>query len=348
MTRRSMRPITFFCLAVAGLWAALSSGGCSDGQAKAHTPGKNDDHANVSQPAAPKPDCEDQEAAAKFSDILTGYQALNARLDEVSARLQIANAPLCPVTIRHPGYNVHTLADYPQELQTAAQAFLRVGEGLSIRSVRPGSPAAAAGILPADRLIGLDGRRFAGGDTQMQFYAQAARRAFANPRTVLTLARPNRGGAPDILSVELSAQTLCDYPAHVVFDAAMNGHTDGRVIWITSALMRSVADDASLALIVAHEMAHAISGHIQGRSSKELELQADRMALVMMARADMKTGAAIAYWTRADMPQNQWQSASKTHPSLSERLANFETARTKIEAAQARGDDVDFRTVNAP
>ena len=181
----------------------------------------------------------------------------------------------------------------------------------------------------------------------MQFYTQLSRRAFARDAASLTLARQkDRGGEQEVFSAQITPVTLCDYPAHVVFDPNVNGHTDGKAVWITSALMRRADDDASLALITAHEMAHAISGHIQGRSSKAIELQADRMALVMMTRAGFDTESAAQFWTRDDSPQNRTQQNSETHPSAPERRANFSRAQHNINAAQRAGQEIDFRTLN--
>jgi Zn-dependent protease with chaperone function len=286
-----------------------------------------------------------EDPAAEFSDVLAQYQALNRRLEGVALRLQRANAPLCPAVVRHPGYSVHTLSDYPKNLRAVARPLLGVDEGLSIRSVHAGSPADAAGLKPMDKLIGLNGQRFAGGKTQMQFYEQLSRRAFAREAASLTLARRLSNGEHRVFSAQITPETLCDYPAHVVFDPAVNGHTDGKAVWITSALMRSTKDDSALALITAHEMAHAISGHIQGRSSKALELQADRMALVMMRRAGFDIERAAAFWTRADSPQNRAQALSDTHPDVRERRENFKQAHRQIEAAQRAGEALDFRTV---
>jgi len=292
------------------------------------------------------------DAVIRFSDILDQYRALNARLESVSARLQIANASLCPAVVRDPGFTVHTLSDYPDQLQQVARSLLPVDEGLSVRTVRAGSPAQAAGLMPGDKLVGINGQRFVGGRTQKIFYDQVTKQAFAANTASLTVARASGGESSDVLSFDMQPQTICGYPAHVVFDETVNGHTDGSAIWITSELMRTVDDDVNLALIVAHEMAHALAGHLSltptGEERKKLELMADSMALVMLSRAGFDIDRAISYWTRADNPQRLSQSRSNTHPSITQRLQNFETAQRDIEAAQRRGASLDFSILTAP
>jgi len=118
------------------------------------------------------------DAVVRFSDILDQYRALNSRLEDVTARLQLANAPLCSQIVRDPGYTVHTLSDYPAQLQQVARSFLSVDEGLSVRTVRAGGPAQLAGIAAGDRLVGVNGRRFAGGLTQRKFYERVTQTAF--------------------------------------------------------------------------------------------------------------------------------------------------------------------------
>lgn len=290
----------------------------------------------------------------RFSDILTQYQQLNTRLETVAARLQISNAPLCAKTVRDPGYTVHTLSDYPAQLQQVAKGFLNVDSGLSVRTVREGSSAQIAGLLPGDRLVGLNGQRLPSGLTQLKFYETAAKTAYAANSARLTIARPQDGTAdvPDVMSFTLAPQTICGYPAHVVFDEYVNGHTDGRAVWITSELMRTVDDDVNLALIVAHEMAHAMAGHVEldptNEERKRLELTADSMGLVMLARAGFDIDRAIEYWTRADNPQRMSQSRSETHPTITQRLNNFEAVKQAIISSKLRDETLDFAIIPEP
>lgn len=287
-----------------------------------------------------------EDGGVRFSDILAQYQALNERLDNVAARLQSANAPLCPLTLRDPGYTVHTLSDYPEQLQQVAEVFLNVDKRLSVRTVRDGSSADLVGLQAGDRLVGINGLRFPNGLTQQKFYDRVTETAYNGRTAELTIARNQDGALPEVLNFELTPETICGYPAHVVFDEYVNGHTDGHAVWITSELMRTVEDDVNLALIVAHEMAHAISGDIDldptNEQRKLLELKADSMALVMLERAGFDIDQAIGYWMRPDNPQRQFQSQSETHPKITQRLENFESAKASIEAAKRKNEPLDF------
>ena len=292
------------------------------------------------------------DAVVRFSDILDQYRALNERLENVAARLQIANAPLCPLTIRDPGYTVHTLSDYPPQLQQVAKTLLNVDAGLSVRTVREGGPAALAGVQAGDRLIGINDIKIPRGLTQKTFYDSAAETVFGSPSARLTVARDQGNNMPEVISFNLKAETICGYPAHVVFDEYVNGHTDGRAVWITSELMRTVEDDDDLALIVAHEMAHAIARHLELTPSDEerkaLELKADSMALVMLERAGFDIDSAIEYWMSSDNPQRMSQSRSATHPNITQRLDNLEAAKRAIQLSKRQNEPLYFSILPEP
>lgn len=294
---------------------------------------------DLPRPTVPRGDTGD----VQFTDVLAQYQALNTRLDRVASVLQKANAPLCPVVRRDVGFTAHTVRDYPGNLREVAREFLGVGDGLSIRTVRAGSSADKMGLKAGDRLIGINGRRLATGATQQRFYERVRKTAFAGDDVSLTIARGGNTTPETLKTVVLTPETMCGYPVDVFFDENINGHTDGKAVWITSQLMRTMPDDVNLSLIVAHEMAHAIAGHMNNRPRKELELIADRMALVMMARAGLDIDRALDYWEGAPRPYYEQQDRSLTHPSIAERTANLADTSAKIKAARARGQDLDFR-----
>ncbi len=283
----------------------------------------------------------------RFSDILSQYQNLNTRLENVAARLRLSSAALCPTTIRDGGFSVHTLADYPERLRPVAQTFLSIDDGLYIRSLRVESPAARAGMLLGDRIMGINNQHIPSGETQRAFYRLATKKAFSADKTNLTVARNTASNGALIISFELSPQTLCGYPAHVVFDEAINGHTDGEAIWITSALMRAITDDSALALIIAHEMAHAISADTPQTASRGSELKADRMALILMARAGFNVEDIERHWDSVDAAQRdtawmQHHESSTTHPTRDQRRENFTQGLARIQAAQKSGQALDF------
>lgn len=275
-----------------------------------------------------------------FSRLLNEYRRMNDRLDRVSAPLRLANAALCQKTFRDPGFHAHSLEDYPEELRQVAQNLMGVEpEAIYVRSVRRGSPADEADIQVGDRVLRLNGQAVPGGTTMRRFYSALSQRAFGGRDTKLTLRSPEG----QEYQTRLQSATACDYPTQVFYSQDINGHTDGRDIYITSELMRVVPDDVNLALIVAHEMAHAMAGHIEQTPRQELELEADRMALVLMARAGYDIDVAISYWADAVHPHRRLQDNSDSHPAINERYENFRQEQARLKELKRAGKDYEFK-----
>jgi len=169
-------------------------------------------------------------------------------------------------------------------------------------------------------------------DKLMQTYNRAVlRKGFDS---VLSKVKIRTAGGQEFLA-RIRPDTACDIPAKVVFSIDINGHTDGTDVLITSALMRSVPDDTNLALVIAHEMVHMIAGHVGKLPTQDMELEADRMALVLMARAGYDIDAAVAYWETADHPHEGGGTQANTHPSTRERYENFQGELERIKKSNS-------------
>jgi len=282
------------------------------------------------------------ERAVEFQDILSQYQSINQRLERVASKLQNANVDLCPAIKRDVGFSVHTLKDYPEELRLVARSLLNVDEGLSIRTVRKGSTAQTQGLLPGDRLVSINQQRLVSGATQLYFYDRVSSKAFKDGEVNVTIVRDSA-----LKTVTLDPQDYCDYPAHVIFDEEANAHTDGQSIWVTSQLMRNVDNDDHLSLIVAHEMAHAIAMHPLDMDRQSIELEADKMALIMLARAGLDIDAASEFWTVMSHPHHDLQDRSESHPSIAQRDENLRPLLQRIKKAQSQGRVLDFTLMDA-
>ncbi len=291
------------------------------------------------QDGALAPKAPDMSSDVTFEMILTQYQDLNARLARVSYDLASANIDLCPRQARSIGAHIHSVGDYPADIQPMAQAIYAIDDHLYIRTVRPGSPADRAGLKPGDRLMQVAGLSLPGGLSASPFYKAISRQAFMAANVDILVRRGTRQQ-----TFQVVPETVCDYPAHVFFSEAINGHTDGAEIWITSELMRQVEDDVNLALVVAHEMAHAIAGHMDRQPSRYLELEADRMALIMLERAGYDIDRAIRYWAKAEHPSiHHGDQRLSSHPGTNERLAHFHAVRDEIRAKRVQGQTPNFQ-----
>jgi len=291
--------------------------------------------------AAPKAGSEDDTAiesiaetrpdTTTFQDVLAEYQDLNERLDRVAAPLRLSNTALCPRTIRDPGFSTHRLEDYPAPMRPMAEALLGIQDGgLFVRAVRSNTSAEEQRIEPGDQILAVNENPISS-DRLMQTYNRAVLRNGFD--SVLSKVRVKTSGGQEYIA-RIRPDTACDIPAKVISSDNINGHTDGQDVLITSALMRSVKDDTNLALVIAHEMAHVIADHEQQAQSQDLELEADRMALVLMARAGFDIEDAVAYWESAAHPHEGGTSNSSSHPTTQARYENFRKELARIKRAK--------------
>lgn len=275
------------------------------------------------------------ESGVTFEEVLAEYEALNARLETIAYRLQSTNVDLCPRTTNDTGILVHLISDYPESIQPVAQILLGASDRLSIRKIRAGSSADQAGLKAKDQILRLGENWLPSGPTVKTLYESYVAQ---NENTHRLSFKRNT----ENFDVSIIPEKICGYPVNVFFSENINGHTDGKEVWVTSELMRTVPDDVNLALVVAHEMAHAIADHIKLSPTKNLELQADRMALIMMERAGFDIERAIGYWQHAPHPHGAGNPNSQTHPTMGERLNNFRRSLNDIRNAQKSGRPLNF------
>ncbi|MGB6317244.1 MAG: M48 family metalloprotease, partial [Litorimonas sp.] len=244
---------------------------------------------------------------AAFAAVLARHTAMSERVARISRRLRVANAPLCEVTRADAGLSTHRLSDYPSGLRPLALHFMDLGEdGRYVRSVVPGSPADRAALSPGTRIV-------SGWPLRMD-------------AALVTSEGP----------VEMTPDRACVSPAFVVDAPQPNAGTDGREIELTTALVDSVPDDASLAFIIAHEMAHVLRGHAQAGPRWTAELQADADALTLLSNAGYDVAQTVDGWEAGVEAHRESQAMSVTHPPVEMRMRNLEAALRRLQARQVQ------------
>jgi len=274
-----------------------------------------------------------------FEDVLVEYQRMNERLARVGAPLRLANAKLCPQIIRDPGFSTHRLDDYPEAIRPIAQALLGVSQtGLFVHAVRPGTSAADQQVTAGDQILAVNKNPISSEDLMQSYNKAVLRNGFDSVISKVRIRTPQGRE----YTARIRPDTACDIPAKIISSNHINGHTDGREILITSALLRSVPDDTNLALVIAHEMAHVIAGHEGLAQSQALELEADRMALVLMARAGYDIDSAVAYWESAVHPHDGGNATKSSHPTTQARYKNFRHELRRIKKIKS-GETLGFQ-----
>jgi len=251
-----------------------------------------------------------QPAAAQPATPLDNLLRQDVRLATVAERLLSANNELCRLHMPLTGMVLHSRDQYRAEV--AGSAFAN-GE-IAVAAVLPGSAAATAGIAAGDGVAAIGERR-----TETLQVEEGPRRdatfgalAETTGSLVLTLVR----GGQD-RTVTLEAQAGCRALVEIRAESALNARSDGRVIQVDHGLA-AAATDAELAVVFAHELGHLVLEHRRrleqagvekgffgefGRNqqlNRQVEVEADRMAVHLLANAGYDPAIAPAFW-RSDL-----------------------------------------------
>ena len=127
---------------------------------------------------------------------------------------------------------------------------------------------------------------------------------------------------------------------------------DGQIVQIGGKLYDFAVDDDELAAVIAHELAHNILGHRNqldeagvsrglfaglgknGAKLRQVEFDADRLSVWLVARAGYRTEALAPFWARLGKRAGLLISDG-THPGFKERVRRIEAATAVVAAQRA-------------
>jgi hypothetical protein len=240
-----------------------------------------------------------------------------------------------------------------------------------IIQVYEGSAAEAAGLMPSDEILSVNGKRVPRAPKDLQAFLSSF-----STSPVLEM-EVRRGGVATYITIEQSV--CCDYPVVLTTDDAVNAWADGKGIYVTRGLMRFMENDAQLATIISHELAHNARGHISmakkntaaggvgglvldlfaaaagvntggafsrmggdiGRSaySKDMEREADYVGLYILAASGYDPNEAPDVFRRLGTanPKSIEGKYAVSHPSTPERYVYIEKTLTEISKKQSSG-----------
>ena len=253
-------------------------------------------------------------AAPTAADVpdTAAYAALieqDLRLATVGYRLALANAPFCSRKSRNPGWVLHDQQQYPDR-KIAASAF-QFRQPVSIAATVAGGPADTAGMQKGDGLMGINGfvwvwnrsAQSKANSKRLESVFEQVDRELATGGPV-SVAMETSGG---VRRFKLDPPSVCASRFWVDVRDRKDAGADGDKVRITSGTMNYVVDDAELAAVVAHELAHNIIGHRaqldavkRGKTKAILatEIEADRLSVWLMANAGYDTAAALRFADR--------------------------------------------------
>ncbi|MCC6919117.1 MAG: M48 family metalloprotease [Alphaproteobacteria bacterium] len=294
------------------------------------------------------------------------------RINTVFGRLVTSNVELCGERyVPSFGFRLWSLEDFDPPNRPAAIAAFGLGDRLQVYATAEGQPAWNAGVRAGDILAGIEGRDLAPGS--------AGRTQFAERVTEGLIKRGNvrfvfeRAGKRHKL--RLNALKSCPFAVTLAVGDDPNAATDGKSVYVTSGMLDFAPQDRDLAVVLGHEIAHAIAGHPQKlapkplkvergivgtmfdtaeglgetaysavsglagarRNSIDFEMEADYVGLYLAARAGYDVSDAAEIWRRLEAEYPSTADGGWTHPSSEERFAAMR--RTAEEIAARRADD---------
>ncbi len=296
-------------------------------------------------------------AVASAQAALSPYKALQAYDGQLAAtgyRLATDNAPLCDRIDAGTGLLFHDIAQYGDR-KAIADVFA-FATPVEVAAVVPGSPAAAAGILPGDALlsiaVGLRAVKVSDmtGGLDKDAYSRIRKIAdvFAlaeQDKTIIGLALLRAGQQK---SVTLTPLAACATRFQLRTGRGYDAGADGVMVSVDLPLLEYALaapdgrGEGELAAVVAHELAHNILHHRErldavgvnrgiarllgknARRIKATEEEADRLSVWLMANAGYDPRDAVRFWTRFGKELGEGIFTEGTHYRWKSRVRQIE------------------------
>jgi predicted Zn-dependent protease len=294
-----------------------------------------------------------------------------AALEKKQERLHSVSTPLlvtatkmgCTDTVPRCGFNIFRKDSKEGEYRDVANRYF--GKDNVVRAVIPGMPAANAGLKKGDVVIAINGV------LAEQMSGDLLREELQKGTISLSVEREGSKR-----NITMRPVAVCNYTTSLMpHDPKLNAYADGSKIYITNGMMRFIEGDEELAMVVAHEIAHNLLGHMDkkrggaalgtffdlliagvlrvntggalGRAgakaySKEYEAEADYASVYLIALAGYDITNAANIWRRlaAENPESIEKRYAGSHPSSPERFVAIENTVKEIKEKQKRGQSL--------
>ena len=182
------------------------------------------------------------------------------RVNDVFGRLVTSNVELCGDDFSPTfGFKLWSLDDFEPTLRPSASAALGLDERFAVYAVTSDQPAMEAGVRRGDVLISVEGKAIGAGPAGRTQYAEQVTTGLLKRGAVhFGFQRAGKKYA-----VKLRALKSCPYTVALTLGDEPNAATDGARVFVTSGMLAFAANDRDLAVVLGHEIAHAIKRHPQ-------------------------------------------------------------------------------------
>lgn len=298
-------------------------------------------------------------AAVQVIDNLRTLLKHEERVTAIGERLAVAAAAQgwCTPT-RSAGWTLGDLGMYPKALRPTIRAHfgLPADVSLFVSSLAPDGAAAQTGIRQG---IGISR---IGDAVPVRFRGTGLTRSAltSNERTVqrgldagpLQLEVVETDGSRR--QVTVTGRNACQSRFEVSAEDFENAFADGEVVQVTAGMAQyNRESDEELAGVIAHELAHNMLRHIPrseeagtprdyrqhlaryARISREMEQEADRLSVWLLAAAGYDPEAPLRFWRRFGPGNDGSPRFGRLHDRWEDRVAAIEDELTRMRAAKA-------------
>ena len=290
------------------------------------------------------------------------------KLADLSWPILVNNLEMCDDFVRHrTGLWLSRESSILTNLSWISDDEQTIGEEPVVWGVAAESPSAKAGFEVGDRVLAIDSKLVKSSADARRLLARATKE-FSNERThpiQFLIQRDDERKRIDVQPV-----LACRSEISLAGGTRINALATGRHIRIYNGIFTFTETDEELQYVIAHELAHNISKHlIYARArgafgvvfdlfalrwnvwtnggfsrlsvrafTKPYEVEADYLALYLLANAGIDSTGVENLWRRLateDISRIGW---ILTHPSTPERFIQLRKTREEIEAKQQRNE----------
>ena len=280
------------------------------------------------------------------------------KLNNIAWPIIQKSSSICGSNVKNTiGLEIISLSQIDKKFKKAASEKLNFTENSQILFVIKDSPAEKSGLLKGDIVKKIYSDNFSWiGDEIIKNNRDGN---FNNKKIKIDIER-----GKDSLSLEIKPIKICSHRIILSQDNSLNAYADGKNIFITQGMLRFIEEDKELQMIIAHELAHNIEGHIEKKSnnfilgtivdlaassagintrgtfgnigaqmySQDFEREADYVGMYILANSDINRKGVANFWRRMSIENPGSISYASSHPSSSEIWVNIEAINKEIDS----------------